>query len=109
SLAARLVGLPSLHRAIIPIALLDDLDAHTRWGNDPGHIVMQLLPEGVHFALLHQASGFDDHFRRDDIEHAALVFLAPAPPVPPRPPLAFDGPWRGCVRQFVVPRVVWRG
>jgi hypothetical protein len=47
------VELPSLRGAIVPIALLDDLDADARWGNDPRHIVMQLLPEGVHFALLH--------------------------------------------------------
>ena len=53
TLTALWVELPSLHGAIIPIALLDDLDADARWGNDSGHIVMQLLPEGVHFALLH--------------------------------------------------------
>ena len=54
TLTALRVELPRLPRsAIISIALLDDLDADARWGNDPGHIVMQLLPEGIHLALLH--------------------------------------------------------
>src|SRR5262249_864069 len=83
TLELRTTEFPRLGHTIVPIALLNDLWAKTRWSDNAGHIAVHFLTQRIHFPLLNQAARFDNHVRGDDVDHAALVFLTPAPPVPP--------------------------
>src|SRR6516225_2610095 len=95
SLLTLRVEFPRLRRdAIIPVVLLNDLDADTLRGDHSGDIGIELLAKGVDLPLLHECGGLCDHLGGDVIEHSALVVLAPTPPMAALAPLARHRP--GC-------------
>src|SRR5207249_6101557 len=104
-LALLRIEFPRLGNTIVPITLLNDLWTETSWSDNAGHIAMHFLTQRIHFPLLDQAGRFDNHVRGDDVDHAAFVFLTPAPPVPTCTPLAFDSPGGRFVGEFVVERI----
>ena len=89
------VEIPGFRRdAIIPVVLLNHLDADARRGDHPRDIGSQLLAERVYLALFHQRRGLNDHFGREVIEHSAFVLLAPAAPIAALAPFTGHCPGR---------------
>src|SRR5215469_1514714 len=89
------VEFPRFRRdTIIPVVLLNNLDADTLRSDHSRDIGIELLAERIDLPLLHECGGLRNHLGGDVIEHAAFVVLAPAPPVAALAPFARHRPGR---------------